>query len=98
MRYRASRVGMILIGCVMLMVIASAAFAEDYGTKSCSELLRMAQAYQQDLKTVDIVLGSAVDAGNLDRIRSYRLRKNAVRQDLQAVLRALSVKQCVSGR
>jgi hypothetical protein len=82
----------------MLSVIGSAAFAEDCAAKTCSELLRMAQAYQQDLKTVDIVLGSAVDAGNLDRIRTYRLRKNAIRKELQSVLRALSVKDCVSGR
>lgn len=98
MRYRASRIGIVLIGCITLIMITSAAFAEDLGAKSCSELLRMAQAYQQDLKTVDIVLGSAIDAGNLDRIKSYKLRKNAVRRDLQAVLRALTVKECVSSR
>ena len=98
MRYRASRVGIILVSCLALIVLASAAFAQDYGSKSCSELLRMAEAYQQDLKTVDIVLGSAVDAGNLDRIRSYRLRKNAVKRELQAVLRALTVKECVTSR
>jgi hypothetical protein len=98
MRHRASRVGIVLIGCVTLIMIASAAFAEDLGAKSCSELLRMAQAYQQDLKTVDIVLGSAIDAGNLDRVRSYKLRKNAVRRDLEAVLRALSAKECISSR
>ena len=98
MQYKASRIGIVLIGCVTLILIASAAFTEELGAKSCSELLRMAQAYQQDLKTVDIVLGSAIDAGSLDRIRSYRLRKNAVRRDLHAVLRALAVKECVTRR
>jgi hypothetical protein len=98
MRHRAFRLGIILIGCLTVILIASTPFAADLGAKSCSELLRMAQGFQQDLKTVDIVLGSAIDAGNLDRVRSYKLRKNAVRRELQAVLRALSAKECVNGR
>jgi hypothetical protein len=72
--------------------------AEDLLAKSCTELMRRAQTYQQDLKTVDTVLGSAIDAGSLERIRSYKLRRGAVKAELKAVLRALDVKGCVASR
>ncbi len=81
-----------------LCAVSTPADAEDLLAKSCSQLMRRAQTYQQDLKTVDTVLGSAIDAGSLERIRSYKLRRGAVKAELKAVLRALDVKGCVASR
>ncbi|MFH1115823.1 MAG: hypothetical protein V1792_18085, partial [Pseudomonadota bacterium] len=68
-----------LVGASALVFMALAPLsAEDLAAKSCAELVRMAESYQQDLKTVDTVLGSAIDAGNMDRIQSYQLKKDAV--------------------
>ncbi|MFH1112827.1 MAG: hypothetical protein V1792_02805, partial [Pseudomonadota bacterium] len=66
--------------------------------KSCAELVRMAESYQQDLKTVDTVLGSAIDAGNMDRIQSYQLKKDAVKSQLKSVLRTIDLKECRDSR
>ncbi|MDQ7783347.1 MAG: hypothetical protein RDU20_10735 [Desulfomonilaceae bacterium] len=92
---RNTRIGAVLVGTLAALIFSAApSCAEDLAAKSCSELVRMAQSYQQDLKTVDTVLGSAIDAGNMDRIRSYKLRKAAVRRQLQSVLRTIDLKEC----
>lgn len=84
-----------LIGALAVaLVFAAPSFAEDLTAKSCAELVRMAQSYQQDLQTVDTVLGSAIDAGNIDRIRSYKLRKASVNRQLKSVLRTIELKDC----
>jgi hypothetical protein len=72
--------------------------ADDLIVKSCSELIRMAQVYQEDLKTVNMVLGSAIDAGNMDRIKSYKLKKGAVKKQLDSVMKAIDLKGCVKKR
>ncbi len=82
------------IACLALFTVGPAA-AEDLIVKDCQELMRMAKNYQQDLKTVDTVLGSAIDAGGIDRIKNYQLKKNAVKKQLESVLRAIDLKGCV---
>jgi len=64
--------------------------------KKCSELVRMAQNCQEDLKTVDTVLGSAIDAGTIDRIKNYKLKKSVVRKQLESVLKAIEIKGCTA--
>jgi len=75
-----------------------AAPTEELIVKNCAELIRMAQTYQEDLKTVDTVLGSAIDAGNMDRIKNYKLKKGAVKKQLESVMKAIDIKGCVMGR
>ncbi|HMK36318.1 MAG TPA: hypothetical protein VK463_14685 [Desulfomonilaceae bacterium] len=90
---------MIIIGVLVLpFALGGPALAEDLLLKSCQELVRLAQNYQTDLKTVDTVLGSAIEAGNMDRIRNYQLKKNAVRKQLDSVLRAVDLRGCVIQR
>lgn len=83
---------------VCLLVMASQpCHSEELVTKSCSELIRMAQNYQEDLKTVETMLGSALDAGtgSMDRIKNYKLRKGAVKQQLESVMKAIDARGCV---
>jgi hypothetical protein len=81
---------------VCLLVMASKpCHSEELVVKSCSELLRMAQNYQEDLKTVETMLGSALDAGSMDRIKNYKLRKGAVRLQLESVMKAIDARGCV---
>jgi hypothetical protein len=80
---------------LMVLGLAGPSVAEDLTVKTCAELVRIAEGCQQDLKTVDTVLGSAIDAGSMDRIRSYKLRKAEVKKRLKAVMRALEFKECV---
>ncbi|MGO9570360.1 MAG: hypothetical protein ACLP5H_22745 [Desulfomonilaceae bacterium] len=77
---------------------AGAAPTEELIVKNCTELIRIAQVYQEDLKTVDTVLGSAIDAGNMDRIKNYKLKKAAVKKQLESVMKAIDIKGCVTGR
>jgi hypothetical protein len=82
------------IACLVLFTVGPAV-AEDLIVKDCQELMRMAKNYQEDLKTVDTVLGSAIDAGGIDRIKNYQLKKSAVKKQLESVLRAIDLKGCV---
>lgn len=84
--------GLIIFG------FACPSLAQDLTVKNCAELVRIAEGCQQDLKTVDTVLGSAIEAGNIDRIRSYKLRKAEVRKRLKSVMRVLELKDCVIPR
>jgi hypothetical protein len=70
----------------------------DVLSKDCRELLRLAEIYQEDLKTVDTVLGAALDSGSIERIKSYKLKKGAVRKQLEAVLQAVDLRGCVKNR
>ncbi len=81
-----------------LALFATAAQSNDLLASPCSELVRKAQAYQQDLKTVDTVLGSAIDNGDMDRIKSYKLKKGAVKKNLESILKAIELKGCVKTR
>lgn len=83
-----------LIAGLMISFSWVPSFSEDFIVKSCSELIRLAVNYQEDLKTVDTILGVAIEAGNLDNIRIYKLKKSAVQKELDAVLKAIDLKQC----
>ena len=87
-----------IVGCLALFVAVAPAWAEDLTAKGCDELLRMAQTYEQDLKTVNTVLGSAIDGGNMDRIRNYKLKRAEVQRRLKSVLRVIDLKECVLKR
>jgi hypothetical protein len=94
---------MLLIGFTAVLLttatLGPACAAEnELVVKTCPDLLRMAEQYNEDLRTVDTVLGSAIDSGTMDRIRSYKLRKSAVRQKLTDVVKALEIKGCVCGK
>jgi hypothetical protein len=86
------------IVCVPLLASGPAVAEDELIVKGCQELMHMAKNYQEDLKTVDTVLGSAIDAGGIDRIKNYQLKKNAVRKQLESVLRAIDLKGCVKQR
>ena len=87
-----------IIGTIAFLLAEGASFAQDLAPKDCSELVRLAQTYEEDLKTVDTVLGSAIDAGNLDRIKSYRLKRAEVKKKLASVLRVIELKECTAPR
>jgi len=72
--------------------------AEELVVRPCSDLIRIANSYQEDLKTVDTMLGVAIDAGDLDKIRVYKLKKSAVQKQLDAVLKAIEIKECAKTR
>jgi len=78
------------------LFICGPSFAEELVVKKCSELVRMAQNCQEDLKTVDTVLGSAIDAGTMDRIKNYKLKRSVVRKQLESVLKAIEIKGCAA--
>ncbi len=87
---------------VLFLAIASStilavpnAQAEDLLVKNCTELIRMAQNLQEDLKTVDIVLGSAIEAGKMDSVKTFKMKKAKVQQQLQSVMNAIEVKSCI---
>jgi hypothetical protein len=86
----------LIIAVFALAILSARALAvEDLTACSCQELVQMAQTYQQDLKTVDAALGSALDDGRIDRIRNYKLKKGAVKAQLESVMRVLEFKGCV---
>ena len=89
----------ILLGAAALILfISNFSIAQDLLANKCEELMRMADTYQQDLKTVDTVLGSAIDGGDMDRIRSYKLKKGVVKKQLDSVLQAIELKGCARAR
>lgn len=86
----------LIIAVLTLGILSTSALAvEDLTVCNCQELLQMAQTYQQDLKTVDAALGSALDDGRIDRIRNYKLKKNVVKMQIEQVMRVLEFKGCV---
>lgn len=87
----------LLSGC-MFSFSAAPSFAEELITKSCAELIRLATNYQEDVKTIDTVLGAAIDAGNLEAIKIYKLKKAAAQKDLDAALKAIDLKECAKSK
>jgi hypothetical protein len=86
-----------LIAVSALLTATTAALADSW-EGGCSDLIRKAQTLRQDIKTVNIVLGSAIDAGGLDRIKSYKLKKRALGKELQSVMKAIRTNECVLDR
>ncbi|MDQ1239313.1 MAG: hypothetical protein QG577_1499 [Thermodesulfobacteriota bacterium] len=89
-------VALFTFAAVLLSPMPCLSLAEELVVKPCSELIRMAGNYQEDLKTVDTMLGVAIDAGDLDKIRVYKLKKAAVQKDLDALLKAIDIKECAT--
>jgi hypothetical protein len=87
-----------IVGSLTFLIAVGPSFAEDLALRDCSELLRIAKTYEEDLKTVDTVLGSAIDAGNMDRIRTYRLKRAEIKRKLSSVLRVIDLKECTVAR
>lgn len=87
-----------IIAICAVLFTSSHIFADELIVKDCSELLRMAEAYQEDLKTVDVVLGTAIDTGDLVAIKNYKLKKAAYKKRLDAVLKAIEIKECLKSR
>jgi hypothetical protein len=79
-----------------LFFSAAPAASSAQSRESCSELIQRAQTYQQDIKTVNIVLSSAIDAGNIDRIKTYKLKRSALKKELESVLKAIQSNDCAS--
>ena len=82
------------LAVLALLVTAAGAPASELVVKTCTELIAIAEGYQQDVKTVDLMLSAAIDAGDLERIKTYRLKKNALKKKLDAVLKAIDIKSC----
>lgn len=99
MNEKPNRIWRVAIAMVLgTLFLGSPSFGDELVVKRCSELVRMAEDYQQDMKTVDTVLGSAIDAGTMDRIKNYKLKKSVVRKQLEAVLKAIEIKGCALTR
>jgi len=84
----------VLLAGLMLSFSAAPSFADELITMSCSELIRLATNYQEDVKTIDTVLGAAIEAGNLENIKIYKLKKAAAQKNLDATLKAIDLKAC----
>ena len=93
-----TRKTIILGAAILISLVSNLSMAQDLLVNQCEELMRMADTYQQDLKAVDTVLGSALDGGDMDRIRSYKLKKGVVKKQLDSVLRAIDMKGCARTR
>jgi hypothetical protein len=85
----------VLTAILMVMMISSFAPADDLALRSCPELVKMAQSYQDDLKAVGTVLGSAIDSGSIERVRKYKLKRSEIKKNLDIVMNVLSIKGCV---
>lgn len=83
------------IAALFIICIPGMAKSEDLIVKTCPELLRMAETAHEDMRTVDTMLGSAIEAGNMDKIKNYKLKKAAVRKQLESVLNAIDLRGCV---
>lgn len=88
----------LILAALFLAPAANQAFAQQLIGPSCADLLRMADSYRDDLKTADTVLGSAIDLGSLDMIKSYKLKKENAKRQLEQVLKALEIKGCSRGK
>ncbi len=84
-----------LILACLFMIGSVPCYSEELVAKACPELIRIAERYQEDLKTVDTVLGSAIEAGSIDRIKNYKLRRGAIKQQLESVMKAIDARACV---
>jgi len=100
MNKRLYRLNVVPLAGLILLLVGPAVFASDSDlwSRSCDELITTATDLEQDLKTVDMVLGAAIDAGNLEKIKSYKLRKQAVKKQLESVLSVIGSKDCVRKR
>lgn len=73
---------------------SASAISEELIVKTCPELMRMAQNLQEDLKTADIMLGSALESGSMTNVKNYKMRKETANKQLQSVLQAINIRGC----
>jgi hypothetical protein len=89
---------MFIAAALFTLLTGSMAVSEDLVVRGCPDLLRLADSCRDDVKTADMVLGSVIDAGSIDMIKNYKLRKQAAQKQLESVLKALDLKGCVKPR
>ena len=85
----------------MLVVITPSvgtfsAYAGCLECMSCAELINLAKQSQQDLRAIKTVLRSAIAAGSIERVRSYKLDKGAMQKKAQMIMNALEAKGCLA--
>jgi hypothetical protein len=87
----------IIVAIAMIPAFSSMSRAESMSLlqRSCSELISMAQSFQDDEKIVNTVLGSAIDAGTLDRVKKYKLKRAEVKKKLGRIMKAIEIKGCI---
>jgi hypothetical protein len=88
----------VMVAVLITLLTGSAAVSEELVITSCADLMRMADSCRDDMKTADTVLGSAIDAGSLEMIKGYKLRKEAAKKRLESVVKALELKGCVKSK
>jgi len=88
----------VLIAGALATCFASTLSAQDLLETQCPVLMRMAETYQQDLKAVDTLLQAALESGDMDRIKSYKLKKGVVQKQLNSVLSAIDTKGCAKAK
>lgn len=98
MRNRSYCILTVILATLILVANSQASGTDDLVVKDCAELLRMAQSLQDDVKTIDTVLGSAIEVGNMTTIRNYKIKKASAQNQLQAVLKAIEIRSCVKSK
>ena len=88
----------VLIAGALTICFANTLSAQDLLETQCPVLMRMAETYQQDLKAVDTLLQAAIESGDMDRIKTYKLKKGVVQKQLNAVLSAIDTKGCAKAK
>ena len=88
----------VLIAGALTICFASTLSAQDLLETQCPVLMRMAETYQQDLKAVDTLLQAALESGDMDRIKTYKLKKGVVQKQLNSVLSAIDTKGCAKAK
>ena len=88
----------VLIAGALTICFANTLSAQDLLETQCPVLMRMAETYQQDLKAVDTLLQAALESGDMDRIKNYKLKKGVVQKQLNSVLSAIDTKGCAKAK
>ena len=88
----------VLIAGALTICFANTLSAQDLLETQCPVLMRMAETYQQDLKAVDTLLQAAIESGDMDRIKTYKLKKGVVQKQLNSVLSAIDTKGCAKAK
>lgn len=93
---RIASVALIVMALSLSWTLHSGADSLDLLQRSCPELIKMAQSYQDDEKIVNTVLSSAIVAGTMERVRKYKLKKAHVKKNLAQIMKAIEIKGCVA--
>lgn len=82
--------------CLFGAVVGTAA-ASDIEARHCDDLLKLAEGLRRDMRTVDLMLGSAIDSGDMERIQAYRLKKDTLKKQLESAMKSIRAAECVGG-